>query len=184
MVESPVKKLKINKKANHYDQKIGYTPAIQLKKNFYDGVCEVNVAMMPTMDQLQGSIFVHEILTITEEQMKEALAKNNVTEVERVKTMKSRVPTPNGLHVLTFSKKSLPEYVTIGYMRYEVRKYYPRPFRCNVCLKFGHSKKRCPTKTELCRNCGEARNSEKCQIPPRCVNCPAPIPEQQPRVLC
>jgi hypothetical protein len=33
MIESPVKKLKINKKANRYDQKSGYTPAIQLKKN-------------------------------------------------------------------------------------------------------------------------------------------------------
>jgi hypothetical protein len=32
MVESPVKKLKINKKANRYDQKSGYTPAIQHKK--------------------------------------------------------------------------------------------------------------------------------------------------------
>jgi hypothetical protein len=32
MVESPVKKLKNNKKANRYDQKSGYTPAIQLKK--------------------------------------------------------------------------------------------------------------------------------------------------------
>jgi hypothetical protein len=34
MVESPVKKLKINKKANRYDQKSGYIPAIQLKKTF------------------------------------------------------------------------------------------------------------------------------------------------------
>jgi hypothetical protein len=32
MVESPVKNLKINKKANRYDQKRRYTPAIQLKK--------------------------------------------------------------------------------------------------------------------------------------------------------
>jgi hypothetical protein len=35
MVENPVKKLKINKKANRNDQKSGYTPAIQLKKYFF-----------------------------------------------------------------------------------------------------------------------------------------------------
>jgi hypothetical protein len=39
MVESPVKKLKIHKKANRYDQKSMYTPAIQLKNsiiNFFN----------------------------------------------------------------------------------------------------------------------------------------------------
>jgi hypothetical protein len=136
--------------------------------------CEVNVALMAVMNQVQGSIFAHEILSITEEQVKEALAKSNVTEVDRVRTMRSGVATPNGLHVLTFSKRPLPEYVTIGYMRYEVRKYYPRPFRCNMCLQFGHSKKRCPTGIELCRNCGDERHSEKCQNAPRCVNCTGP----------
>jgi hypothetical protein len=34
MVESPIKKLKTNKKANRYDEKSGYTPAIQLKKRY------------------------------------------------------------------------------------------------------------------------------------------------------
>jgi hypothetical protein len=49
MVESPVKKLKINKKANRYDQKSGYTPAIQLKK--------INMGCIKTAQKTQGATF-------------------------------------------------------------------------------------------------------------------------------
>jgi hypothetical protein len=47
IVESPVKKLKINKKANRYDQKSRYTPAIQLKKKTNVGNIKFQVKTPP-----------------------------------------------------------------------------------------------------------------------------------------
>jgi hypothetical protein len=129
---------------------------------------------MDSMNRVQGSIYGREILSMDVEAVKEALADQNVVDVERVTTMRNGQVSPNGLHILTFSRKPLPEAIAVGYMRYQIRQHYPRPLRCGGCCMYGHSKGRCPTKRELCRTCAFPRHEGQCENPPLCVNCKSP----------
>jgi hypothetical protein len=121
-------------------------------KRFYEE-CDIVISAMESMNYRQGSIYGREILTCTVEELEKELKNQNVVRVERAMSMKDGVLTPNGLHILTFDATRLPDELYVGYMRYSVRTYYPRPLRCSRCCIFGHSRKRCEAKDEACRFC-------------------------------
>jgi hypothetical protein len=52
----------------------------------------------------------------------------------------------NGIHILTFATRELPDNVLCGYERYSVNKFYPNPLRCGICCEFGHTKNWCNRK--------------------------------------
>jgi hypothetical protein len=139
-------------------------------KKFYE-VCEINITPMESMNHKLGSIYGREMLTITVEEMEAELKNQHVTNVERAQTMRDGVLSPNGLHILTFDATKMPEDVYIGYMRYNVRTYYPRPLRCTRCCIFGNSKKRCTAEKEACRYCRETPHTGSSCVQKYCRNC-------------
>jgi flagellar motility protein MotE (MotC chaperone) len=147
--------------------------AIKNAKKIYE-LCEVKVELMDSMNQAEGTVFGRELLSVSVESLEENLKDKGVIKVERIKTMRGGSVTPNGLHILTFAKKPLPETIIVGYMRYEIRQHYPRPLRCGGCCELGHSRGRCPTKIELCRDCAGFRHPGPCTAPKKCVNCEPP----------
>jgi hypothetical protein len=85
--------------------------------------------------------------------MKEELKTYGVVDVERAMSMRDGNLTPNGHHIVIFDQRKMPTEVNVGYMRHNVRVYYPRPLRCSKCCKFQHTRKRCPEREMACRNC-------------------------------
>lgn len=67
------------------------------------------------------------------------------------------------------------EKVYIGLQRRPVADHSPL-VQCTKCLGFGHTKKICREKSDLCSHCGEAHSWEQCNKriegkPPLCINC-------------
>lgn len=94
---------------------------------------------------------------------------------------------------VSFSSRKVPETLTIGFLRFKVRCYYPAPRSCFACLKYNHILKDCPvrSKVALCRLCGlnvgfiehegkRVLNSHTCQRPEECPNCPVSNNEHSP----
>jgi Arc/MetJ-type ribon-helix-helix transcriptional regulator len=139
-------------------------------KKFYNE-CDVSITAMDTMNYRQGSIYGREVLSCTIDEMETNLKNQHVVKVERAMSMKDGVLTPNGLHILTFDTTRLPDEIYIGYMRYNVRTYYPRPLRCSKCCIFGHSRKRCEAREEACRSCDQAVHQGSICTGKYCRNC-------------
>jgi hypothetical protein len=123
------------------------------------------------MNYRQGSIYGREILTCTIEELETNLRTQHVVRIERAMSMKDGTLTPNGLHILTFDTPRLPDEIYIGYMRYNVRTYYPRPLRCSKCCIFGHSRKRCEAREEACRSCDQSIHQGTLCTKKYCRNC-------------
>jgi hypothetical protein len=96
---------------------------------------------MEYMISTQGTIFGRSLLTESIEQIQEALSSYKVTKVERMETMKDGIRSPNGLHIITFGTRTLPESVLCGYERFSVKQYYPNPLRCATCCTKGTHQK-------------------------------------------
>jgi hypothetical protein len=136
--------------------------------------CAIKITRMDSMNRAEGTIFAKELLQTSIETIVENLKPAGVINIERIETMQNGKPTPNGVHILIFEKKPLPENIIIGYMRYDVRQFYPRPLRCGGCCLLGHSRGKCPTKFEACRLCAGPRHQGICTAPKKCVNCQPP----------
>jgi hypothetical protein len=149
------------------------TKAVRFAKKIYD-ICDCKVEFMNSMNKKCMSIHGISLLSETVENLQIALRAESVTHIERIESMKNGIRSPNGLHILTFENRPiLPEFITVGYCRYETRVHYPRPLRCGKCCLFGHSKGRCGSSKENCRNCAAERHEgSPCTLDPFCRNCP------------
>jgi hypothetical protein len=87
--------------------------------------------------------------------------------------MKDEIRSPNGLHVITFGTRTLPESVLCGYERFSVKQYYPNPSRCTTCSQYGHARNWCKSNNgPVCK--AEPKHEGICEKPKRCVNCKPP----------
>lgn len=72
---------------------------------------------------------------------------------------------------IELSTPEMPEYVTLGYIRYKVHPYLERPIQCSNCFGFGHIKSVC-SKSACCAYCGGQHDRNTCTSDaPRCANC-------------
>jgi hypothetical protein len=126
------------------------------KVTMFYNICKVKISAMDSMNTSVGSVYGRELLQCTVEELNTELKGQGIVNIERAMTMKGGILTPNGLHIITFDTNKLPSEMYIGYMRYTVRTYYPRPLRCSKCCIFGHSRKRCEKNEEACRTCKRA----------------------------
>jgi hypothetical protein len=124
-------------------------------KRLYD-VCDIRVQRMDRMNESQGTIFSRSMLVEKEKDILEALKAYRCTKIEKMESFKDGKRTPNGILLLTFATREIPENVLYGYERYGVKRYYPNPLKCGICCEFGHMKNWCTKKeTPICRECAE-----------------------------
>ena len=63
----------------------------------------------------------------------------------------------------------------MGNKRISIKEEIPRPMQCKVCLRFGHTKKRCKCDYSRCIRCGlRDHPQENCREPECCYNCNGP----------
>ena len=74
--------------------------------------------------------------------------------------------------ILSFDRKSLPEFVTMCYQSFQVKQYIPPVIRCYKCQNFGHSITQCRANTR-CVRCGGKHSFQDCEQKdtPKCMRC-------------
>ena len=74
--------------------------------------------------------------------------------------------------VIEFEGELLPKEVYLGFMKYNIREFVPKPMRCFNCQEFGHVARMCKRKRR-CARCGGDHEYGKCGegVKPRCCNC-------------
>lgn len=130
------------------------------------------------MNTSRGVIFYPSFKFLTNEDIVNNLSSLGVSEVSRIlkrgisqqnekETTEGRANT--GLFILTFKKPRIPPNIKVCFENIEVKPYYPNPFKCLNCHKYGHKKTVCKN-ARICGNCGENYH-EVCPNAPKCINC-------------
>jgi hypothetical protein len=110
----------------------------QKSETNYKRLCDIRVQRMDRMNESQGTIFSRSMLVEKEKDILEALKAYRCTKIEKMESFKDGKRTPNGILLLTFATRKIPENVLYGYERYGVKRYYPNPLKCGICCEFGH----------------------------------------------
>jgi hypothetical protein len=99
-----------------------------------------------------------------------ALAGFGGSTAERILKGKDKVPT--SMFKVTFNSSTLPNFLNLGYQRFQVNPYIAKPWQCFKCQDFGHSAISCK-KPPRCVVCSGAHNVKNCthQGSPLCCNC-------------
>lgn len=156
--------------------------AEKLIKTTSIGEYKVEITKHDTLNCSKGVIFCTDLIGMTDEEIKEGLALfHPVKEVftpKRIQTatvngtsIAGQTPQPFGLVIITFDQLVPPTKVTVGFRKVEVRTYIPNPRRCRTCQKLGHTAKFCPTKKEVCAQCGQLELEDHNCSGTWCVNC-------------
>jgi len=130
----------------------------------------VKVKVHAQLNSSKGVIRCADLKDCSEDEIKEELAEQGVTDVRRVVISKEGRRVPTGTLILTFRMTTLPESLKIGYMNVRVTPYIPSPMRCFKCQRFGHISKFCKNK-EICSLCAQEHHEGDCKDPKHCVNC-------------
>jgi hypothetical protein len=88
--------------------------------------CDMKVNIMEAMNSCQDTVFRLTLLTVQTDEIQKTLTKYDCTKVERIESLIDGKRSPNGLHILTFATRKLPNNVLC---RYEVRRFYPNMLR-------------------------------------------------------
>ncbi|XP_024085183.1 uncharacterized protein LOC112127881 [Cimex lectularius] len=138
------------------------------------GATPVKTSPHRKLNSSQGVISARDLLTCSEEEIKEELSSQGVIEVKRIKRKTDRGLINTASLILTFDRPEMPKEVWAIYQRFLVRPFLPAPMRCFKCLKFGHTALRCRNQNTIC-SCGvPVHEGRPCVDPPRCVNCDGP----------
>ena len=117
-----------------------------------------------------------EVKEMTNEQLKDAMKDQNVTDVYRIKK-RSNNDDDDSLEntdsfIITFGTPNLPNEVRIGYINVEIRLYIPNPRRCFNCQRYGHGKNTCRHEP-ICAKCAQkGHEHDDCvSLIIQCSNC-------------
>lgn len=80
---------------------------------------------------------------------------------------------PSNTIKIRFRSATVPENVNFMWLLRKVELFVPKPFFCQICLKYGHFKKYCnPEKNEqLCRVCAKPPHNAETECTPSCKQC-------------
>jgi len=133
----------------------------------------------PFHNQCKGIIYIQEF-EINEENIMEFEAglKDNkefkIKKAELAKFIKPRNEQTTPL-LITFEQEDTPEYLYIPGERSDskVYPYQNRPMKCNKCMQYGHTAKRCSRESAVCNLCAEnGHTGRDCKSPVlKCLHC-------------
>jgi len=139
---------------------------------------KVNVTIPIGPNTCKGVIFSRDLRTMEESEILENMKDQSVVDVNCMTKKDGNVRTKTGLCFLTFASSKIPEYVTVGYERVQVRPYIQKPMRCNRCQKFGHTSLRCNDKDTSKFTCGKCAGDHDTAVCTektlKCANCGGP----------
>ena len=151
--------------------------AINIQK--IESFCDISCRVYPhkTLNTSKGIIRDRRLYCCSDEEIKENLAKQGVTNVRRILIRKNNEQVKSNTFILTFNNPSRPEKVNIFFERITVSPYIPNPLRCFNCQKFGHHENNCKNLL-TCVNCAGLGDHHEgsCNKPVKCANCGAPHP--------
>ena len=124
-----------------------------------------------SLDTSQGCIY-NVFQEFFEEELVDALSQYGVIKAVRLtyysKEQEKRLPSKT--FKLFFNNPVLPNYVCIGFRKYNVKLYVPKPLQCFKCQSFGHLANDCK-KDKVCIRCAQVHEG-RCQVKdPVCINC-------------
>lgn len=141
---------------------------------------KVKISIHKSLNICKGTFYSEDLSEDKVEDMFEELKRKNKTAVrfERMKKYEKGVEAGYlNRYLAEFEATSLPEFVSFGYMRFRLQRFYDNPIRCNKCQKYGHTKNHC-TGELICRTCSLAIPHEPADNcgPTKCANCGGPHP--------
>ena len=112
------------------------------KKNFStdEGVCglKCSVTSHSSLNTSKDIVQCPDLSKWTEEQTKEGMVEQGVTDVRRIAVPHDSIMKPTNTFVLTFNT-----VVKIGFIQVKVDVYIPNPLWCYNCQVFGHIENKC-----------------------------------------
>lgn len=73
--------------------------------------------------------------------------------------------------ILSFNSSHLPECVKLYSMSFQVRPYFPSPFRCKKCQRLEHTEIKCSNKVTSCPICCQYHEQSDISCTMWCINC-------------
>lgn len=134
------------------------------------GQYDVKIEEHKTLNHSKGIIYCYDLKFLSEEEIKEGLQSQKVTEVKKMKKKKNGELVDTGLCIITFKLPSIPEAIKVGFHHVLVNHYIPNPLRCLNCFKYGHPKKYCDSE-RVCALCSQTYHEGDCSTGNKCVNC-------------
>ncbi|XP_055685776.1 uncharacterized protein LOC129791561 [Lutzomyia longipalpis] len=157
--------------------------------SFGNSKCPITVSENGVLNQSHAIIRCPEIMHLKIERIIEGLRKHyDVIGVQRLKRRVENKWIDTATHVITFNSPIIPAEIKVGFIHVKTELFIPAPFRCAICQKLGHTRKRCNSSKNkpTCSFCGQAAHLYGPCLPPRCVNCQGDHPSSSkicPRYL-
>ena len=136
---------------------------------------EVLVEDHPSFNRCQGKVYAPDMITLSEQEVKEQLESYGVVDVKRITKEKEGKKTNTPLLILTFNRISMPNEIRFDYGSYKVEPSYPRPRICYRCGEYGHGAtgfggRKC-VKEERCLKCGGSKDHHDSECEAKCMHC-------------
>lgn len=139
-----------------------------------DKKTQVKVTEHTKLNRCRCIVTCHSVSELTDKELEEELEDQGVIGVHRF----SKKGTKTNTMVVTVKGTVPPKEIAFGYEVCRTRPYKDSPMQCFRCFSFGHTKAKCSSEQEICRNCSEAHPITKddggktvCEKPARCKNC-------------
>jgi hypothetical protein len=143
--------------------------SLQKLQTFID--IPVKVSPHRSLNSCRGVVRSRDLRDCTEQEVKEGLADQGVTDVRRINAFRNGGKVPTDTLILTFARPTLPTSIKAGYLSIKTEHYLPNPLKCFNCQKFGHHQSKC-TREKVCARCGTTGHGDTtCEENPHCVNC-------------
>ena len=131
----------------------------------------VSVSAHRTLNTCKGVVRSYDLAKNDEAESLRELNSQGVTELRPIHFNKNGKKERSNTTIITFSLPSVPQYLTMGYLKVKVEKYYPTPLRCFNCQRFGHHRAACKHEA-VCALCGMTSHGDSaCTTPKSCINC-------------